>query len=202
VCPAVQTVSSGTSDVAARRRTDGELLSAVDDDSAWAELVERYGRLVWSVVRSFRLDSDRAADVSQTVWMRLVENRERIRDPGKLASWLATSARNEAISALRSHRREWSMASVADSTDPTAIPVDDHVVDLIHDAQLRADLRAAFSRLPSASRQLLSLVTAEPRLEYAVIAHILGRPVGSIGPTRARCLVQLRTELARIRAQQ
>ena len=74
------------------------LAGAADgDQSAWNALVEKYNRLVWYVVRGFRLDDAAAADVKQTVWLKLVEHCGRISDPERLAGWLAVTARNEAL---------------------------------------------------------------------------------------------------------
>ena len=84
-----------------------ELLAGVarGDDRAWAALVERYAGLVWSVTRSVCNDPTIAADVSQTVWLRLAEHCERIREPDRLGSWLATTARHEAIRLSKLNRR-------------------------------------------------------------------------------------------------
>lgn len=169
-----------------------ELLSAaIDGDrQAWDALVERYARLVWSVVRGFRLDEATAGDVSQTVWLRLVENLGRIRNPERLASWLATTARNEAIRTKRIYER----------TVPTAVEFQIVDADAAVDADLLASERdaqvaAAFATLDDDSQQLLRALTADPPLDYETVAEMLGRPIGSIGPTRARCLEKLRRAL-------
>ena len=176
-------------------RSVGELLAAIDDRSAWNELVERYGRLIWSVARSFRLDGAATADVTQAVWLRLVENRLQIREPERLAGWLAITTRREAITVQRTQRRESPAELVVEINDPVVAPVDDAVVDALDDAALQADVLAAFLRLSEEHQRLLRLLTAEPKIEYGVIAEIIGRPVGSIGPTRGRCLAELRRHL-------
>jgi len=175
--------------------TTTELLTAARDGNrqAWDSLVDRYVRLVWSVIRGFRLDEATAGDVSQTVWLRLVENLDRIRDPERLASWLATTARNEAIRTKRIYER----------TVPTAVefqivdsdPAVDHGVLA---TERDAEVAAAFATLDEESQQLLRAVTADPPLDYETIAEMLGRPIGSIGPTRARCLEKLRRALETI----
>src|SRR5690606_40811600 len=99
--------------------TVGQLLvaAATGERQAWDALVDRYGRLVWSVVRSFGLDQATAADVSQTVWLRLVEHCDRIRDPQRLPGWLATTARRESIRVLRAQRRQQPSEVVDDLAD-------------------------------------------------------------------------------------
>ncbi|HHC09073.1 MAG TPA: sigma-70 family RNA polymerase sigma factor [Actinobacteria bacterium] len=158
------------------------------DRGAWEALVERHVRLVWSVVRGFRLDEATSADVAQTVWLRLVEHLHRIDDPERLPGWLATTARNEALRALRGRRREVPTELVADHP---AVGDDEPGAELLA-AEERRRLREAFAALPERCRELLRLLTLDPPLDYRSIAEILGRPVGSLGPTRARCLERLR----------
>ncbi|MEP6561599.1 MAG: sigma-70 family RNA polymerase sigma factor [Nakamurella sp.] len=181
---------------ATEKRSVGELLAAVDDDTAWNELVERYGSLVYSIARTFRLDIASTADVTQAVWLRLVENRLRIRDPECLPGWLATTTRREAIRVQRAQRRELPTEQMIEVRDPAVLPVDDMVAAAIDDAALQLEVAAAFQRLSEDHQRLLRLLTAEPKIGYVVIAEIIGRPIGSIGPTRSRCLAELRRHLA------
>jgi RNA polymerase sigma factor (sigma-70 family) len=171
-------------------RTVTELLAAAGsgEQAAWDGLVERFGRLVWSVVRGFRLDAASAADVSQTVWLRLVENVSRIRDPERLASWLATTARNESIRAKRKLDRSVPTMFEFDVVDDTVAPLDER---MIRDERI-VKVAAAFNDLAPQCQDLLRLLTADPPLDYETIATIVERPIGSIGPTRARCLERLR----------
>jgi RNA polymerase sigma factor (sigma-70 family) len=168
----------------------GQLLSAAagGDRQAWNELVDRYGRLVWAVIRSFGLDHATAADVNQTVWLRLIEHCADIRDPQRLPGWLATTTRREAIRVLRGQRRQQPSDVVLDTVDRSAPTTDERLLD----DELSREVHAAFTLLPDACQQLLRLLTAEPRLDYVTIAGVIGRPVGSIGPTRARCIAHLR----------
>lgn len=173
----------------------GQLLrrAAAGERRAWDQLVERYSRLVWSVARSFGLDDATANDVSQTVWLRLVEHCERIRDPERLAGWLATTTRREALRVLRGQRRQQPSEAVVNTPDRTSPPPDE----LLLDEELLRTVYRAFSGLPVGCQQLLRLLCADPRLDYATISGIIDRPVGSIGPTRARCLERLRRLMAR-----
>jgi RNA polymerase sigma factor (sigma-70 family) len=161
------------------------------DQGAWNELVDRFGNLVWSVVRSFRLDPATAADVSQTTWLRLVENLDRVRDPERLAGWLATTARNEALRVLRIGRRELPTVDIEVMGDPALV---DPAAELMADERSAAVV-TAFQGASEGCQQLLRLLAADPPLEYAEIAKVIDRPIGSIGPTRARCLEQLRRVL-------
>jgi RNA polymerase sigma factor (sigma-70 family) len=167
-----------------------ELLTAAERGSqeAWNALVDRYGRLVWSVVRGFRFDAATAADVSQTVWLRLVEHCGRIRDPERLASWLATTARNESIRASRRLSRAVPTEFSLEVADDGAPSLDERLLD---DEQLR-EVLAAFEQVSEKCRDLLRLLTADPPLEYDDVSIMLEMPIGSIGPTRARCLDRMR----------
>jgi RNA polymerase sigma factor (sigma-70 family) len=168
----------------------GELLARVNDgdESAWNELVDRFAGLVWSVARSFRLSAASTDDVVQTVWLRLAEYSSRIREPDRLASWLATATRNEALRVIRGHQRLVPHSDLGDTSEPTSRSIEDIITD---DVTLRAVLQA-FDRLPAADQQLLRLLCTVPPLDYQTIAEILGRSIGSIGPSRARSLDKLR----------
>ncbi len=168
--------------------------AASGDRAAWNALVDHFGGLVWSVARSFRLDQASAADVSQTTWLRLVEHIDRIRQPERLAGWLATTARNEALRLLRHERRCVPTDSVQDVVDPAGT---DPATRLVRSEEA-ASVAEALESLPHDCQQLLRLCTADPPLSFEEIAEILGRPVGSIGPTRARCLEKLRRRLAAV----
>jgi RNA polymerase sigma factor (sigma-70 family) len=167
-----------------------ELLSRViaGDEQAWNEVVDRYAGLVWSVARSYRLSSAATQDVVQTVWLRLAEHCGRIRQPERLASWLATTTRNEALRVIRGNTRQSPQAIVDDFAEPTTPSIEERVGD---DATLRAVLHA-FAKLSPEDQQLMRLLCAVPPIDYQTIAEMLGRPIGSIGPTRARCLERLK----------
>jgi RNA polymerase sigma factor (sigma-70 family) len=166
--------------------------AARGDQHAWNDLVAAHTSLLYAVARSFRLDQADANDVVQTTWLRLVEHLDRIEDPTRLVGWLVTTARREALRVLRRGNRERPAAedSALDRADDAA-PVD---TGLLVDESNRA-LWAAYRELPERCRQLLRIAVYEPRA-YEEISELLGMPVGSIGPTRRRCLTQLRTLLS------
>ena len=165
--------------------------AAQGDQSAWDELVSEHTRLLWSVARSFRLDAADANDVVQTTWLRLVEHLDRIEDPTRLVGWLVTTARRESMRVLRRSGRERPVVedTVLDRPDEGP-PVD---TALLTNERDRA-LWQAFARLSDKCRQLLQIAVNEPKA-YDEISAALGMPIGSIGPTRRRCLTQLRALL-------
>jgi len=165
--------------------------AAQGDQRAWNALVDEHSRLLWSVARSFRLDAADANDVVQTTWLRLLEHLDRIEDPSRLVGWLVTTARREAMRVLRRSGRERPVVedTVLDRPDD-APPVDSA---LLRDERNSA-LWEAFSRLNEKCRQLLRVAVTHPQA-YDEISEALGMPIGSIGPTRRRCLTQLRALL-------
>jgi RNA polymerase sigma factor (sigma-70 family) len=165
--------------------------AAQGDQGAWNALVEEHSRLLWSVARSFRLDAADANDVVQTTWLRLLEHLDRIEDPSRLVGWLVTTARREAMRVLRRSGRERPVVedTVLDRPDD-APPVDSA---LLQDERNRA-LWEAFARLNEKCRQLLRVAVTHPQA-YDEISEALDMPIGSIGPTRRRCLTQLRALL-------
>jgi RNA polymerase sigma factor (sigma-70 family) len=167
----------------------GALLRRVSegDQRAWDEIVGHFEGLVWSVARGYRLGA-LTDDVVQTVWLRLAENCERIREPDKLASWLATTTRNEALRVSKKQSRSVSLSEYPERADSTVSGLDELVTD---DDTLNHVLRA-FAELPVKDQELLRLLCTVPPLDYATIADLLGRSIGSIGPSRDRSLKKLR----------
>jgi RNA polymerase sigma factor (sigma-70 family) len=167
--------------------------AANGDTRAWEHLIDKYGRLIWSITRDFRLVESDAADVFQTTWMRLIEHIDRIEHADRVGSWLAATARNECLRCLASHKRV-----VLVTEDVTLEPPVEHGVEI--DEALLADeraqiVRAAMTQLPHRWQRLMELLMADPPASYAEISDELGLPVGSIGPTRGRVLARLRVLL-------
>jgi RNA polymerase sigma factor (sigma-70 family) len=174
----------------------GELVrrAASGDEAAWNGLIARYNSLVWSIVRSYRLSSDDAMDTVQIVWMRLVENLDRIREPEAIGTWLAITTRNQCMAHFR-------------KTSQTPVPVDttEHeVIDVKTAApgealmvlERNAAVWQALSRISQRCQQLLRILAATPPPSYQEISAALGVPIGSLGPTRARCLDKLREAIS------
>jgi RNA polymerase sigma factor (sigma-70 family) len=161
------------------------------DKRAWDEIVERYAPLVWSICRRYRLSAHDAADVGQTVWLRLVEQLGTVRNPEALAGWLATTTRRECLRVLyaaRDRQRSDDPAAAERMADANAGTVDQELLA----AERHVALREAFARLPQRCQRLLSLLMEDPPLPYAEISARLQMPIGGIGPNRARCLDRLR----------
>jgi RNA polymerase sigma factor (sigma-70 family) len=160
------------------------------DQQAWNALVERYTSLVWSICRRYELGSTHASDVGQNVWLRLVDQLDRIRDPAALPGWLATTTRRECIRVLRARSSQAAVMVL----DAETIP-DEHT-DLAEQelliAERHAALREAFTCLPPRCQRLIAMLIEDPPAPYAKISAELGIPIGSIGPTRSRCLDKLR----------
>lgn len=167
----------------------GALLAraAAGEQEAWDQIVDGYAGLVWSIARGYRLGA-LTDDVVQTVWLRLAEYCDRIRDPERLASWLATTTRNEALRVTRKQQRSVSIGEYHDDADASVSLLDELATD---DDTLRHVLDA-FGQLSPRDQELLRLVCAVPPIDYATIAELLGRSIGSIGPSRNRALAKLR----------
>jgi RNA polymerase sigma factor (sigma-70 family) len=162
------------------------------DERAWAELVERYAPLIWAICRKHRLGDADAADAGQNVWLHLVAQLDKIRDPAALPGWLVTTTRRECQRIPRS-------AQVTQATghalEAAQIPDDRaSTAEQVLVAERHAALRQALVQLPSCCQRLLVLLTEDPPIPYAQISATLGIPVGSIGPTRLRCLDKLRRQ--------
>ena len=168
--------------------------ASAGDRTAWERLVDQYSRLLWAMTRDFKLAESDAADVVQATWLRLLEHIDRIEYPERIGSWLATTARHECLRHLAAGKR---VMVVQDDHDAFSDAVS-HQPDV--DERLLADERAqavrdALSTLPSRSQRLLEMLMADPPISYTEISDQLGVPIGSIGPTRGRCLERLRLVL-------
>jgi RNA polymerase sigma factor (sigma-70 family) len=171
-------------------RTNGELLAAAasGDQLAWDALVQRHTSLLWSIARSYRLSAADAADVVQTTWLRLVEHLDKIADPERLAGWLATTVRRECIHLIRRTDRHAEFAAELPDLEDDG-PAPDAA--LLRDER-DAELWRALARLDELCQRLLRVLMADPPPAYADVAIALSIKIGSIGPTRARCLAKLR----------
>jgi RNA polymerase sigma factor (sigma-70 family) len=172
----------------------GELLAGAlrGEQRAWTALVERFLPLVRATAFGYRLSERDVEDIGQTVWLRLLENLQRIREPRALPAWLVTTTRHESLRLLRGARR----TVVVDPLDNPALdvepdPDDDLDVDILRVEQARV-LVDGLAELPATQRALLMLLTGEQVFSYREISALLRMPVGSIGPTRARGLARLR----------
>jgi len=160
------------------------------DRDAWNRIVERYAPLIWAICRRFQLSRSDVDDVAQTVWLTLVEHLATIREPAALAGWLATTTRNECLKVLRSENRRQYGEQLDD--EPAA---QDDLAELEHElerAQRQIALREAFAQLGPRCQELLSMLFRDGGPSYREIGARLGMKPGSIGPSRMRCLDELR----------
>ena len=174
--------------------TTTDLLCAArsGDRSAWEQIVKRYARLVRSIAAEFRLQESDAADVAQNTWLRLLAYGGTIRDPEKLGSWLATTARREASALLRRSRPEVASESAGDGVaagDPSP-------EDVVVAAEMAAAVRRATGELSDRQRLLVNALFYQPPISYDEVSRRTGLPVGSIGPTRIRTLKRLHRTLS------
>ena len=162
------------------------------DQAAWNALVHRYLPLVLAVARAYRLRETDAEDVCQIVWLRLVEHLGRIRDPRAVPKWIVTTARHECQRLARRLARTVLVDPLDYEPQPDQADLDAGLLR----AEQRQALRDGLALLPTVHREMLLLLAADPPLSYRDISEVLGIPIGSIGPTRARCLQRLRVSSA------
>jgi len=154
------------------------------NENAMGDLIALLTPILWHTVRAQRLDREAAEDVLQTTWLALVRSAHSIAESRAVLQWLIVSARREA----------WRVVRRQDRVEPREFDGDD-----VAAASDEADHRALWrhvQRLPEKCRQLVRVIAFADRPDYASVAEALGMPVGSIGPTRGRCLAKLREQLA------
>ena len=161
--------------------------AAGSDQDAWNQLVERYAPLVWAICTRYRLSSHDIEDVGQNVWLLLVEQLGKLREPAALPGWLATTTSRECLRVVTTAQR--TATRLDDAPEFAADVMIDEEILL---AERDAALRSAFAELQPSCRQLLGMLISDPPHSYSQISETMGIPMGSIGPRRARCLERLR----------
>ncbi len=163
------------------------------DESCMAELVALLTPILWHTVRAQRLDRESAEDVVQSAWLALVRSASTIADPQAVLQWLVVTSKREA----------WRVAKRADrveskdfADDDVVAPQREHPDELLARADGDTRLWQHVAQLPERCQALLRVIAFADRPDYAAVAKALGMPVGSIGPTRGRCLAKLRIQLA------
>jgi RNA polymerase sigma factor (sigma-70 family) len=158
---------------------------------AWDELVRRHRRLVYSVPRRAGLAADVCDDIFQETFTLLLRKLDRLHSPGGLPKWLATTARQLTLRRVRGDTFRAKTAAPVDSVDaaPAGVP---SVEDALARWETRSQVAEAFAGLAARCRELLeAIVLGDGRPDYRAVADRLGMPIGSLGPTRARCLAAL-----------
>jgi RNA polymerase sigma factor (sigma-70 family) len=149
------------------------------DQQAWDLLVERYAPLVWSICRRYGLSDADAGNAGRSVWLRLVNQLDQVREPAGLPEWLATATRRECSRFLRD--ADDIPGEQARAAEQQLLVAERHIV-----------LREAFTDLPPRYQQLIALLIADPPVSNAEISARLDIPPGDIESHRARCLDKLR----------
>ena len=177
-------------------RTDHQLLLACrrGDETAWEVLVNRYQRLIYTIPRRAGLDQDQAADIFQEVFATLFQKLNDIEQPERLQAWLVTTARRKTWRLILEGKGLKDAGSHETNEDEIAVlpdgaPLPDEVLIALEEQHR---VRAAVATLDDRCRKLINILfySAEPP-SYAEIARSLDTSIGSIGPTRARCLEKL-----------
>ena len=171
-----------------RRAVDG-------DPAALTCIVERFDRSLRAIVRFYRLSPFDVDDVVQATWLQFMEHRCSLREPAAIKGWLATTARRQSLKVLQRRVREQPSDDPALGEDMRAAEPCEELIA----AERRAVLLDALARLPVSSRRLMTLMIASPGMSYEQVGDALGMPIGSIGPTRLRCLSRL-SHMREIRA--
>lgn len=181
------------------QRDDSELIAACleGDSAAWEALITRYRRLIYSIPIKARLSVDDAADIFQSVSLKLYEKLQTLRDHQKISSWLITTTTRECWRVIARNRREGTLA-VSDEPNSldalSEIPASGPLADEQRQAlQQQHILRQAVESLPDRCRELITMLYYQKdELSYSDIARRMNMPVSSVGPTRARCLEKLK----------
>jgi RNA polymerase sigma factor (sigma-70 family) len=171
---------------------DADFLAlAARDDDAFAEIRRRFNRLVWASSFGYGLDGHTREDIGQMVWLKLFQHLGTIREPERLAGWLATTTRRECLRLVRARAR----ASIVGSYDDDDKVLADRAAPELDASMIRDEtvglVARALNDLDAECRRLLRLLTTDPPMSYEQIAAMLHAAPGSIGPWRQRCLKKL-----------
>lgn len=174
--------------------TDEELLQACrrGDARAWRGILDRYERLLYSIPLNYGLTAEDAADVVQLTLTIFLQKLDELDDASNLAAWLATVARRHSWRRLAQRRRE-QLGFMADAAEELSGTGDSENQGEFVRWELLEWLNQGLNDLDPRCRALLMALYLSPDSpSYAEVAAELGMAVGSVGPTRARCLEKLR----------
>jgi RNA polymerase sigma factor (sigma-70 family) len=161
---------------------------AVDGDpAALTRLVDRFDRSLRAIVRFYRLSPWDVDDVVQATWLQFMEHGRSLREPAAIKGWLATTARRQSLQVLQRRMREQPSDDPALGEDVRAAEPCEELIA----AERRTALRDAVAQLSTPNRRLMTLMIVRPGMSYEQVGEVLGIPIGSIGPTRLRCISRL-----------
>lgn len=164
------------------------------DRERMGELVDLLTPVLWHTVRAQRVGHDLAEDVVQTTWLRLVHHAEAIADPRAVLGWLIVTAKRESWRVVKQARRVSATLEGEEPESPGTATIEGPETAALASIEGRVLWRHV-DALPERCRSLLRVIAFSDRPDYAAVAAALGMPVGSIGPTRGRCLAKLRQAL-------
>ena len=185
-----------------KNQSDRELYTAActGDRAAFEALAERHHRYTMQVAASYVSDQSAAEDIAHKAWLNICRHIKRVTDgetkpltlkyEHSLVSWLKTITSNVARDEFR-RRSHFDTSELHDDD----VVIEPDFTERLNMAEMRSSVWDAFKLLSERCRELLLLLLKDPPLSYEAVAQILDRPVGSIGPTRARCIDNLRTNL-------
>jgi RNA polymerase sigma factor (sigma-70 family) len=192
-------LATSTAEADISKQDDRQLIAGclAGNHASWEALISRYQRLIFSVPRKMRLPPDDAADIFQSVCLKLYQKLSTLRDHDRISSWIVTTATRESWRLSARNRRE-AMPSDSGSDDETNtvadIPATAPLADEEREALERHQaVRESVESMPERCRDLLTLLFYHPdELSYSDISRRMKMPVPSVGPTRARCLEKLK----------
>jgi RNA polymerase sigma factor (sigma-70 family) len=179
---------------------DGDLVDAClrGDETAWASLIRRYRRLIYTVPLRFGMPLSAAEEIFQEVSLILLQKLHTVRDETRLSAWIVTVTRRACIQRWRRLPAAISIDELTDHPDE----IDSNMEEALLNLERRHALQQAMEQLDERCHKLIqALFLTDPPSSYQEIAQALGVPEGSIGPTRARCLDKLRRIVADIQGQ-
>jgi RNA polymerase sigma factor (sigma-70 family) len=175
-----------------KKHTDTELVNMClnGDALAWEALIMRYRRFIYSIPVKFGFQAVDAADIFQTVCLKLLEHLHEVKDESKINAWLSTTTTRQCLSTLANRHRETPTPD-EEFEEPLDPSMNLEEIQVLSEAQ--QDIRDCIQDLPPRCRSLIDMLYFDPRsLSYQEISQSLEIPVASIGPNRARCLERLK----------
>lgn len=175
-------------------RTDADLIQGCldRDDTAWRELVERYSRLVYSIPLRYGLSLADAEDVFQNVFTIVMRHLGSLRNESSLSAWLITITHRES---RRLGKRSRSHDELDERIEDDSTPPPEQV----QRCERQHIVHQCLERLDPRCRELITTLFLESaQMTYEKLAKRLGVPLGSIGPTRARCFKKLETIMLKL----
>lgn len=162
------------------------------DERAWSALIQHFQAFVYSIPRRMGLSSDECADVFQATFVALYKNLDRVDSEQSIPKWLAVTASRESYRILRGRRSSQTADVSSETLEAVLADESESVGHQLEQAELSRTVQKGLGGIPERCRKLLQLLYSTDDVPYTEISEQLGLPVGSIGPTRARCLQKLR----------